>query len=225
MRQSKLMKELDFSGDPHRQKHFDFFRQMDQPHFNICGPVEITGLKDWCRERKVPVTPVIVYLLSRVANSLPVFRQRVRGDRAVEHPAVHPSFTVPTEASSVFSFCTVEYHPSGPVFLQRARRRMEEMARQPSFEDEAGRDDYLYLSALPWIRFTGLTHAMHHTPADSVPRISWGQFYEENGRLLMPLSVQAHHALVDGRDTGAFFRQTEQWGKNFGTCWTEANEN
>lgn len=33
---------------------------------------------------------------------------------------------------------------------------------------------------------------------DFVPRLAWGRFEERDNRLLMPLNVQAHHALIDG---------------------------
>ncbi len=41
-------------------------------------------------------------------------------------------------------------------------------------------------------------------PVDSIPRLAWGRFREEGGRLVMPLSVQVHHALVDGRHASEF---------------------
>ncbi|MGK0468500.1 MAG: nitroreductase [Clostridium sp.] len=31
-------------------------------------------------------------------------------------------------------------------------------------------------------------------PVDSIPRISWGKYFEESGKIKLPLSVQAHHA-------------------------------
>jgi chloramphenicol O-acetyltransferase type A len=46
---------------------------------------------------------------------------------------------------------------------------------------------------------------MHYSPVDSVPRISWGKYFEQGRQVMMPLSVQAHHAFVDGRHMGAFF--------------------
>jgi len=42
-----------------------------------------------------------------------------------------------------------------------------------------------------------------------VPRIIWGKYFDQNGRAMMPLAVQAHHALVDGRDMGAYFEKVQ----------------
>lgn len=196
--------------DVHRQKHFDFFRQMDQPHFNICAPVDITMLLPIVKEKGLHFTSTVVYLIARIANDMPVFRRRIRGEELIEHEAVHPSFTVPTEVSEVFSFCTVNYDINYERFVAASQQTIQRMWHDPSFEDEPGRDDYLFLSSLPWVSFTGLTHAMHYSPVDSVPRITWGKYYTDNGRTRMPLSVQAHHAIVDGRDVGLYFQQLEE---------------
>ena len=203
------MKTITFN-DPHRKKHFDFFRKMDQPHFNLVANVDITSFLNHIKTRQLPFTVPMVYLLSRAANESKAFRWRIRGEEVVEHPSVQPSFTVPTEVSEVFSFCTVDYDADPQVFFDRAFATIEKMKTAPDFEDEPGRDDYLFLSAIPWVSFTGLSHAMNYSPPDSVPRISWGKYFQQNGQQLMPLAVQAHHAVVDGSDMGRYFQSVQQ---------------
>lgn len=84
------------------------------------------------------------------------------------------------------------------------------METAPSFEDEEGADNYLFLSAFPWASFTSITHAMHHHPGDSVPRITWGKYFKQGDRVLMPLGVQAHHAIVDGSDLGKYYQKIQR---------------
>ncbi|MCB0587852.1 MAG: chloramphenicol acetyltransferase [Phaeodactylibacter sp.] len=202
------MKIVHFS-DEHRRKHYEFFRNMSQPHFNICSRVDISRLLPVLKKRHLRFTPTIVYCVARAANDIPAFRQRIRGEQVVEHEVAHPSFTVLTEISEVFSFCTVTYQSGYSAFSREALSRIEAMQQRPSMEDEKGRDDYLYLSAFPWVSFTSVQHAMHYDPVDSVPRIAWGKFFEETGKTWLPLSVQAHHGLVDGRHMGRFFENIQ----------------
>jgi chloramphenicol O-acetyltransferase type A len=115
----------------------------------------------------------------------------------------------------------VPYSPHFEDFILRAEDIMDKMSREPSLEDEEGRDDFLFLSSFPWVSFTGFQHAMHFHPADSVPRFAWGKYFEENGKIKMPLSVQAHHALVDGIHTGRFF---EKIGELFANMRSEGLE-
>ena len=115
----------------------------------------------WRSKIKWQIHPAIVYLVSHVANSIPEFRWRIRGDEVVEHKAVHPSFAVLTEVADVFSFCEVKFEANPQQFIEKAQQKMAEMAKKPVFEDDHERDDYLFLSSIPWVRFTSMQHAMH----------------------------------------------------------------
>jgi chloramphenicol O-acetyltransferase type A len=203
------MKYVEFT-DPHRCKHFEFFKRMSHPHFSVCGNVHIGDLVGLLKGKQVPFMPAVAWVVSKVANEIPEFRRRIRGEQVVEHEAVHPSFSIITKVSDVFSFCEVKYGFSFGGFMERAQAKIADMQTAPSFEDEPGRDDFLFLSTFPWVSFTAVQHAMDYHPHDSVPRIVWGKYFEENGIYKMPLSVQAHHALVDGRHIGQYFERFEQ---------------
>lgn len=203
------MKTIEFSN-PHRKKHFEFFKKMNHPHFNICANVDITNLISFLKKENLPFTPSIVYAVSFIANEIPQFRQRIRDDSIVEHDLVHPSFTVWTDVADVFSFCEVPFQKDYLSFMKIALAKIQKMKTDPSFEDQEGQDDYLFMSAIPWVSFTSFQHAMFYHPTDSVPRITWGKYFEANGKIQMPLSVQVHHALVDGRHVGQYFTKFEK---------------
>lgn len=204
------MKTVRFSS-PHRQKHFDFFHAMEIPHFSVCAPVDVGHLLPWLRERELPFMASVAWCVSEAANRIPPFRQRIRGDRVVEHEVVHPSFSVPTDVADVFSFCEVTFVRPFDAFVNDARRRMAQMRTDPVFEDDPERDDYLFLSSFPWAAFSSISHPISTSRPDAVPRIVWGKFVDgPPGRAPMPLSLQAHHGLVDGRHAGFFFQRFQQ---------------
>jgi chloramphenicol O-acetyltransferase type A len=79
-----------------------------------------------------------------------------------------------------------------------------------NLKDEPGRDDLLYITSIPWVSFTGITHPVHMNPVDSIPRISWGKYFEEYNKIKLPLSVQVHHALADGVHMGQYFNNLQE---------------
>jgi chloramphenicol O-acetyltransferase type A len=81
---------------------------------------------------------------------------------------------------------------------------------QPTLKDPPGRDDLLYMTAIPWVSFTSFAHPMRLHPADSIPRFAWGKYFAEGKFLKMPLSVQAHHALMDGIQMGKFYAELQE---------------
>lgn len=198
------MRKIEFTN-PHRRKHFEYFRTMNHPHYSITANVDITRLLEKIKDESLKFTPVMVYQITNTAHQIKPFLQRIRGTEVVEHDYVHPSFSVSTKVSDVFSFCEVKYNGEFKDFYERAIDRIKIMQEDPVFEDEGERDDYLFLSALPWISFTSITHAMHYHPHDCIPRISWGKTIQDGNKTLMPLSLTGHHALIDGKNMGDYY--------------------
>jgi chloramphenicol O-acetyltransferase type A len=193
-----------------RREHFKVFSAFDHPHFSMCANVDLTTFYPVVKQRGISSNVAIVYVLARAANAILEFRYRIRAGEVVEHEIVHPSTTILT-GEDLFSFCTFDYIEKFSEFAARAAERMAYVKEDPTLKDEPGRDDLLFMTAIPWVSFTSFMHPLHLDPADSVPRFAWGKFFEEGKFLKMPLGVQAHHALVDGVHVGRYFVEVEDY--------------
>ena len=58
---------------------------------------------------------------------------------------------------------------------------------------------------ITWISFTSFAHARKPRKEDSVPKIVFGKYTEQNDLIKMPVSVEVHHSLMDGIHVGKFF--------------------
>lgn len=193
-----------------RSEHFKVYSRFEQPHFGMCANVDVTSFYPFMRERGYSFTVSIVYVLARVANSIPEFRHRIRKDYVVEHEVVHPSTTILVEGD-LFSFCTIDYLEDFSGFAARAAERIAYVKEHPSLKDEPGQDNLLFMTPIPWVSFTSFMHPLPTLPPDSVPRFAWGKRFEEGGTLKMPLAVQVHHALMDGLHMGKFYAAVQEY--------------
>ena len=195
-----------------RREHFKVFSAFDHPHFSMCANVDLTTFYPVVKQRGISFTVAIVYVLARAANAIPEFRYRIRAGKVVEHEIVHPSTTILTD-EDLFSFCTIHYTENFSEFAARAAERIAYVQEHPTLEDDPGfgKDDLLFMTAIPWVSFTSFMHPMHLQPADSVPRFAWGKFSEDGKFLKMPLSVQGHHALMDGIHVGRFYAEVQDY--------------
>ena len=203
------MREVDL-GTWRRRRHFELFSTFDHPHFSMCANLELTAFHQHAKNSGVSFTVAFVYAIARAANSIPEFRQRIRSGRVVEHDIVSPSLTVLVD-DDLFSFCTIPYCEAFTDFSDRATAMIAHVKEHPTLEDEPGRDDLLFMTALPWVSFTSFTHPMRLHPADSIPRFAWGKFFREGQMLKIPLSVQGHHALMDGLHMAKFYAKVEDY--------------
>ncbi len=54
-------------------------------------------------------------------------------------------------------------------------------------------------------------HAHNESPVDDNPRFCWGRYEEDHrGRLMLPFTLNANHALMDGVHAGAFYRRLQE---------------
>lgn len=204
---------FDIMSSP-RREHFELFRSFEIPFFNVCADVDVTALRKLCRFSEAPsFFAASLYLSMTALNDEPVFRLRLRDSDppVVCHDVVHASATVLLDDDS-FAFSDIPFHRSFEQFaagcqagIEAARSRPVKLAAQPD------RDDLVYYTVLPWVSFTSFAHARRLGRDDSVPRIAVGRYRpESNGRWLMPVSIEAHHALADGLHVGRFFEQLQK---------------
>ena len=45
----------------------------------------------------------------------------------------------------------------------------------------------------------------------TTPLFDWGKYYEKDGKVMIPISVQAHHSFVDGLHIGLFVEQLQKF--------------
>jgi chloramphenicol O-acetyltransferase type A len=193
-----------------RREHFSVFSAYDHPHFGMCANVDLTKFYPAVKQRGRSINVAIVYVVSRAANAIPEFRYRIRGGAVVEHDTVHPGTTILVD-EDVFGFAFFDYIEDFSEFAARAEEKIAHYQEQPTLEDEPGRDDFLFMTAIPWVSFTSFKHPMHLHPADSVPRFAWGKFFKDGESLKMPLDAYAHHGLMDGVHMGKFFAEVEDY--------------
>jgi chloramphenicol O-acetyltransferase type A len=202
------MRKIQLDGWP-RRGHYQFFREFEYPYFSLCADMEISEFLPRIKVRGISFTAAIMYLIARVANSIPEFRQRVREECPIEYPVVHPSATILSK-NDLFTFCTVEYREDFLEFIRSAEEEISRVKDQPDLKERIQDDSMLYMTSIPWVAFTSFMHPLKLMPGDSVPRFAWGKYLEVDGKLKMPLSVQGHHALMDGLHAAIFYQRFQE---------------
>ncbi len=188
-----------------RREIYRFFSGFSEPFYGIVAEVDVTHGYQTCRDDG---TSFFVWYLHRsmlAVNALEAFRLRIADQTVVEYENIHASATIGKE-DGTFGFSFIEFDPDFDIFKLNALRETDRVRNTGELLPPRNGQDCVHYSSLPWIRFTSLSHARHFGSGDSAPKISFGKVTEVNGRYLMPCSVHVHHALIDGRDVGEYFR-------------------
>jgi chloramphenicol O-acetyltransferase type A len=194
-----------------RRHLFRLFKDYDDPYFNVCADVDVTPLLAFARGRGLSFFVTYHYLSTKTANEVEPFRYRLRGERVVVHERVHAGAIVLLPDDS-FTFVYFDFGEDFGAFHESARAKVERARWEPPpLDARAGQDDLIYHSVIPWVSFTGIKHARDSRQKNGIPKVAFGKYREAGGRALMPVSVEAHHALMDGLHAGRFFERFQAY--------------
>ena len=192
-----------------RRSHYEFFKSYAYPYMGITANVDVTNLIAAAKSRGGSSFLAILWTAATAANSVPELRQRIVDDKIVEYDHCNTAHTVALP-DGTFVNCQTDCRRSFDEFLIYGRERQEEAKQRHGFvqpgDDET---ELIFVSCTPWVSFTQVIQPTP-IPADSNVRIVFGKFFDQNGRKLMPLSVQANHALVDGLHVGQFYQRFQE---------------
>ena len=194
---------LDLQGWPRRDT-FEYFRGFDKPYFNLCTRLDVAALRAATRASGASFSLACHFIALRLANAIEPFRYRLEGGRVRIHSAVHGSTTVLRDDES-FGFADLAYEDDFARFAARAAPSMAAArARAAGFEPRVDEVALLHFTTLPWVHFSSFSHARNWGREDAVPKIAFGRIDAEGERRWMPMSVEVHHALMDGLHVGRF---------------------
>lgn len=192
-----------------RRAAYEFFRDYDHPWFQLCAPVEVGPLLAWSRaERERRFFLGLLWLVLKAIDELEPFRLRLRADGVVVHDAVGAGATVARD-DGTFAFADFPWRARAADFFAEGVREIARARVSSGLEPGEG-DACVHCTSLPWLAFTGVQHPRRHDPLDSVPKIVFGRRVEHDAGARLPVAVDVHHALLDGREVCQWFARLEE---------------
>ncbi|TMP42410.1 chloramphenicol acetyltransferase [Pseudoalteromonas citrea] len=183
-----------------RSAHFAFYKEFEQPNFNVTVELQVGRLHEFAKRHKVSFTHCYLYCLSQAIETYEPIRYRITDDEVIVTETVTLS-TVFLKEDETFRFVPLEVYSDIFSFARNAQLSKEAHLKMPLLNDvflSRARDlNQVYVSILPWFSFTSFSHAVFARSQDSgIPKFVFGKFNQEIGTI--PLNIEVHHGLMDG---------------------------
>jgi len=192
-----------------RQKAFDFYKNFDDPYFNLTVNVDVTKLLSNCKKNKQSFFLTTLHTALIAVNAVDNFKMRFYGNGVKIYDVIHGGSTLFYDDES-FGFGYYDFCESRNEFIVKSQKIIAEANAQKSFNPSEGRDDLIYFSALPWVSFTSFKHAQDKLINASIPRITFGKYFAKNDIYMMPVNIEVNHALMDGYHVGLFVKHFQK---------------
>ena len=198
---------IDMEQDPRREQ-CAYFRSLANPYVGLTVNVDVTALLERTKANHSSFFLSFLYSTARAANSVPELRRRIRGEQVVEYANCPSSHTVALDNGS-YCYCRLEVNRTLEEFLTYAAEAQDYARNHPTLEDGEDGESLFFISCVPWLSYTSMIQPVP-APADSNPRITWGKYFRQGEQTLMPVTLLAHHALVDGIHIARFYEALDR---------------
>lgn len=184
-----------------RKDVFRHFTQDCMCSVSITNRIDVTELLAHAKKTGTKFYINFLYLLTRVLNSRPDYRMGYlyKTRETVLYDVVHPAHYIFHEDTETCSVVYSAYCPDYQAFYRACALDIERAKRTRDYGlDMANHPNWFDASYVSWLSYDALHLELPDGYLHFAPIVNWGRFREENGRLMMPVSVRMNHAVADG---------------------------
>ena len=179
--------------------------------------IDVTDLVRRCKQTHHRFYPVYIYLTAKVVNNHEEFRMGFdeNGDVGI-WDSVDPSYIVFHPEDESFTRLITGFNLDFKIFYKEVIHDMEDHECKRGLEIPYPNKNYFDVSCLPWISYHSFDMHIYDEGTYLAPVITWGKYEKKGDQIVMPLTLQIHHAAADGFHAARFFAELEEEGRRLG---------
>ena len=191
-------KTLDFDTWP-RKEHYLYYTQKLKVGCSMTVNLDVTRLVQSCRKRSLRFYPSFVYCTACTVNSMDSMRMfRDKDGRLCIWDHVLPNYTIFHKDDCTFSDVWTDFSPDFETFYSNMIEDMDKYKNTKGIKVKENQPaNFFCISCEPWVSFTAFNTWTYDSEPQFFPVITYGKYFEENGRLKMPFNIVIAHAVCD----------------------------
>ena len=185
----------------YRKGVFRHFTEDCKCSTSVTARVDVTELAEWSKKTGTKFYINFLYLLTKVLNSRDDYRLGYlwQTDELICYDQINPTQYVFHEDTETCTPVYSTYSDDYAVFYRNALEDVEKAKQTREYGlDAANHPNWFDASFIPWLSYDSLNIELPDGYLYFAPIVNWGKYREENGRLMMPVSVRLNHAIADG---------------------------
>ncbi|CAM3587353.1 chloramphenicol acetyltransferase [Isoptericola cucumis] len=195
-----------------RREHFEHYRDRVPCTYAVTVDVDVTEMAAALRASGRKTYVAQVWALASLVNRHAEFRTTLTADGApATWDELHPMFTVLNPERETFAAVWAPFDADFGRFHDVAADLLATHRSATTFfpQDDVPANTF-DVSSLPWTSFTGFTLQVAGGWDHFAPIFTLGRYTERDGRTVLPLAVQVHHAVADGFHTARLVNELQE---------------
>lgn len=195
-----------------RKEFYEHFINEVVCTYSTTVNLDITNLKN------MRLYPTMIWLLTKAVNQMPEFRTALTDKGVGIYDEMHPSYTIFNKEKKNFSTIWTEFHADYNEFLSAYETDVEKFSLSERYAPKPNIPPNSFdISMVPWFTFTSFNLNIFGDGKYLLPIFTLGKYFDDNGKRLLPISIQVHHAVCDGYHIGKFVETLQTMINQFHT--------
>lgn len=172
--------------------------------------IDVTRLIEYTKINDLKFYPSMIWIVSKIVNSHDEFKYSWDTDgNLIKWDFISPSYADFHKEDENFTKLVTVYSDNLFEFHNRYMNDKEKYKNKRAFVENQPLN-FFDVSCLPWVRYKHFDVHVFDEGIFLAPVITWGKFELENGKYLMPLTMNIHHAVADGYHLSRFFVEVQE---------------
>lgn len=172
---------------------------------SMTADIDVTPLLEYVRANGFRFYPVMMWAVSKAVNGREEFRYGWDGDDLIRWDYVSPYYADFHKQDERCVKLVTEYSDNLAEFHARFLTDRERYENLRGFDLKNVPPNTFDVSCLPWVKYKSFDIHVFDEGKYLAPVVTWGKYGEQNGRIIMPLTMNIHHAVADGWHLSRFF--------------------
>lgn len=198
-----------------REEYFNHYLSNIPCTYSMTVKLDITQL----HHQKLKLYPTLLYLITTIVNRHEEFRTALndKGEVGI-YKTLSPCYTIFHKETETFSNIWTPYNESYTTFFTDYKKDIQEygsiehLIAKPNIPENT-----FPVSMIPWCNFDAFNLNLQKGYQYLLPIFTIGKYESINGRFILPLSIQVHHAVCDGFHLSRFIHELQQAIEKFPT--------
>lgn len=203
-------KSIDMKTWP-RRECYEYYARGSKCMCAISAEIDVGALWEKTRGSQEDFEIAVMFAIAKVLNAHPEFRVgycRENGQLMI-WDCINPVHRVFHEDTETFSRVWTKYSDNFAAFREDARRNISAGLALKTVNAHDIPDNNFEISFIPWLRFSAVNTKMSEGGKYFAPIVTAGKVEEENGKAMMPITMQISHAVADGFHIARAFNETQ----------------
>lgn len=183
---------------------------------SLTAEVDITKFLNFVRKNNLKFYPSFMWAVTKIVNSHDEFKYGWNDEgKLVLYDVINPYYADFDEQTQKFKKMVINFSDDLFEFNNYYLKNKKIYEKLSGFDFKEVPKNVFDVSCLPWVKYSAFDMHVFDEGKYLAPVVTWGKYVSQNDKIIIPLTMNIHHAVADGFHLCRFFTEIQNLLNSF----------